>query len=127
MNSRQDIDRAALVGTARAAAWIIAIAVATFFVLQSVNPAYADEYTMTLKGRVASVDSYDKTFSIVGSQGKITLGVDKSTSFTLCERNSSFGSLAPGQDVTVTYHKYEGSLIADAIDIAPVVLACYNQ
>ncbi len=127
MNSRQNIDRTASVRTAFVAAWILVMAVAAFFVLQPLNQAYADESMMTIKGRVASVDSYDKTFAVLGSEGKIALSTGKSTSFTLCDRNSSFGSLASGQDVTVTYHEYDGSLIADAVDIAPVVLACYNQ
>ncbi len=127
MNSIQDIEKTVSARTAYVAAWTIVMAIATFFVLQPLNQAYADENMMTLKGRVASVDSYDKTFSVLGPEGKVTLSTSKSTGFTLCDRNSSFGSLAPGQNVTVTYHEYDGSLIADAIDIAPVVLACYNQ
>jgi cold shock CspA family protein len=45
----------------------------------------------------------------------------------LCNRNKGFENLAAGQKVTVRYHEREGRLFADAIDIAPILLACYNQ
>jgi hypothetical protein len=81
----------------------------------------------SIKGSVASVDSYDRIFSVLGTGDKITLSVDKSTTFTSCARNRGFENLAAGQKVTVKYHEREGRLVADAVDIAPILLACYNQ
>ena len=108
------------------AAAIFAAAVAALFVMMPMTPGVAGD-TMSIKGSVASVDSYDGIFSVLGSEGKITLSVDKSTSFTSCARNRGFENLAAGQKVTVKYHEREGRLVADAVDIAPILLACYNQ
>jgi len=105
---------------------ILVVIGAALFMVMPVNPVAADE-SMTIKGAVASVDSYDKTFSVVGPGGKMTLGIDKATSFTLCDRNKGFENLASGQKVIVTYHSSEAGLVADVVDISPITLACYNQ
>ncbi len=122
MNSKYNIN-----STMQIASAVLVAALGVFFVILFANQAVADENMMLLKGRVTSVDSYDRTFSVSGPAGLITLSADKSTSITLCDRNLGFGNISAGQNVTVTYHEYDGALVADVVDIAPVVLACYNQ
>ena len=126
MDAKKTTRNIAPVKAASITAAIFVAAVAALFVMMPVTPLAAGD-TMSIKGSVASVDSYDRIFSVLGPEGKITFGVDKSTIFTLCARNRGFEQLAAGQKVTVKYHEREGRLVADAVDTAPILLACYNQ
>ncbi len=122
MDGKKNISKRAVI-----ASGLFAVAIAAFFVILMASQASAYENMMMIQGRVTSVDNFDRTFSVIGAEGVVTLTADKATSMTLCDRNMGFGNIAAGQNVTVTYHDYNGKLVADAVDIAPVVLACYNQ
>lgn len=118
MNSRQNINNIT---------WLLVAAVAALFVITLANQAVAEEYMVTISGKVASVNSYDRTFSVIGKEGEYTFAINNSTNVVLCDMNKTFEDLGAGQDVTVTYHGSDSGFVADAVTIAPVILACYDE
>ena len=84
---------------------------------------------ITLKGQVAAVNSYEKTVTVLsfGEAGEYTFAVDKVTNVISCDENKTFNDIGAGEAVAVTYHEYEGKLIADAIDIPASDLVCYDR
>jgi hypothetical protein len=111
--------------------------VAALFAMSFAHSALAAENMATFNGEVIAVDSYDKTFTVkplesiesesMESSAPLTFNWDKMTSVIMCDQNSSIEGIRVGGRVTVTYHEEGGSLIADAINIAPLYLACYDQ
>jgi len=113
--------------------------VAVLFVMSFGTQVNALESKANLKGEVVAVDDYAKTVTVrsmemvpssgIGMNDKITFAADKGTNVTSCTQNRIFNDINTGAKVTVTYHELDGKLVADVIDIAPVVLAyaCYDE
>ncbi|HUO77488.1 MAG TPA: hypothetical protein VMU21_07910 [Thermodesulfovibrionales bacterium] len=113
--------------------------VATLFVMSFAIQVNALESKANLKGEVVAVDDYAKTMTVksmetvpssgIGMNDNITFTADKGTYITSCTQNRIFNDINTGAKVAVTYHELDGKLIADVIDIAPVVLAyaCYDE
>ena len=116
---------------------MLAIAVSVFFVLSLAGVVIAEESMVTLKGDVVAVDKYSKTLTVksiesakssgFGMKGQFTFDMDKMTNVTTCNLNKSLEDINVGEKVTVTYHLENGRFLADAVDIAPTFLACYDQ
>src|SRR5512135_1610173 len=129
MSTRETINEKKLDKAASIATRALAVVIAAFFVILFANAAImASENNMiTLKGQVAAVNSYEKTVTVLsfGEAGEYTFAVDKVTNVISCTENKTFNDIGAGEAVTVTYHEYEGKLIADAIDVQAIDLVCY--
>ena len=113
--------------------------ITTLFVISFAAQVNAEGGMANLKGEVIAVDDYARTVTVksmdmVPFQGiwmkdNITFATDKGTNVTSCTQNRVFNDINVGAKVAVTYHETEGKLVADVIDIAPVVLAyaCYDE
>jgi len=118
---------------------MLVMVVATLFVMSFATRVNAEESKASLKGEVLAVDDYARTITVksvemVPFQGiwmkdNITFATDKGTNVTSCTQNKIFNDINVGAKVAVTYHEAEGKLVADVIDIAPIVLAyaCYDE
>ncbi len=119
------------------AAYVLVTAVAVLFVLSFTHYAVAAEGMAILKGEVIAVDSYGRTLTVrpieavesfsMWTGGGYTFTFDQMTNVIRCYQNKALEDIEVGERVTVTYHEEGGSLFADAIDIAPLFLACYDQ
>lgn len=127
MNGKEHREKESLARSMNVAGGILVMAIAAFFVILLTNQAIAGKDMTTVTGQITSVDSYNRTISIAGPEGAVNFNVDKSTGLVFCDMNKTFNDLAAGQRVTVNYHESDGKLIADSIDIAPVILACYDE
>jgi len=118
---------------------VLAVLLAAFFVMGFAYQVNAQGTKANLKGEVVAVDDYAKTVTVksmemvpssgIGMNDNITFTADKGTNITSCTQNRIFNDINTGAKVTVTYHELDGKLVADVIDIAPVVLAyaCYDE
>jgi hypothetical protein len=108
---------------------MLVTAVAVLFVLSFTHSAVAAENMSTLKGEVIAVDSYAKTLTVSSDElpGGITFSSGNMTNVIRCYQNRTIGDIEVGERVAVRFHEEYGNLMADAIDIAPVFLACYDQ
>ncbi|HSB30501.1 MAG TPA: hypothetical protein VLD55_02775 [Candidatus Sulfobium mesophilum] len=138
MSTRETIDKKKGDKATNLATRVFAVVVATFFVILFANAAMAAENNMiTLKGQVVAVDNHAQTVTVLSIEkagssdmmmtGEYTFAVDKVTNVTSCTENKTFNYIGAGETVTVTYHEYEGKLIADAIDIPASDLVCYDR
>jgi len=115
---------------------ILIAVVALLFVMSFANQAAARGKMDSLKGEVVAVDGYNKTLTVksiessqsspAGMEGEFVFDADRNTNVIWCSQNKTFEDIRAGDKVTVTYHERGGRLVADAIDIPPVVLACYQ-
>lgn len=115
---------------------IFAMAFVAIFVMSFASQSFAKEDMATLKGEVVGFDSYSRMLTVrsseaipslsIGKEGEVTFSMDSMTNVTSCLQNKSFHDITIGEKVTVTYHERDGKLVANAVDIAPVVLACYD-
>ena len=118
---------------------MIVMVVAAIFVMSFATQVNAQGSKANLKGEVVAIDDYARTVTVksmetIFSYGNsmkdnITVATDKETNVTSCTQNMIFSDLKVGEKVNITYHEAEGKLVADVIDIAPVVLAyaCYDE
>ncbi len=117
--------------------FVLAVLVAALFVVSFATAAFADENIATLNGRIVAVDSYTKTLTVKSAgdsgpsdmmvKGLFTFSTNDATNITSCEMNRSFDFLGIGERVSVKYHKMGETLVADAVDVAPLALACYDE
>jgi hypothetical protein len=124
-------------GEAGRVAGLLILVTAALIVFSFLNPAVVTAAdTGAFKGEVVAIDSYGKTFTVksldsglypMETAGELTFSLDRSTNVTSCEQNRTAQDIGVGERVSVTYHEKGGYLIADAVDIAPVFLACYDQ
>ncbi len=113
--------------------------VAALFVMSFATQVNAQGSKANIKGEVIAVDNYARTVTVksleilpspgFGMNDNITFATDKGTNVTSCTQNRIFNDINVGAKVAVTYHELDGKLVADVIDIAPVVLAyaCYDE
>ncbi|MGD0885530.1 MAG: hypothetical protein ABSA46_11795 [Thermodesulfovibrionales bacterium] len=110
--------------------------VAVSFIVAFAYAAVAPENTHTLKGEVVAVDKIAHTFTVKSSDPlsresdrEFTFATDEGTNVNMCTMNKSFRDIGIGEKVTLTYHKEQGELIADAIniDVPTLAFACYDQ
>ena len=118
---------------------MLVMVVAALFLTSFATQVNALESKANLKGEVVAVDDYARTVTVksmetapslgIGMKDNITFVTFNETSVTSCTQNRIFNDLKMGDKVNITYHVAEGTLFADVIDIAPVVLAyaCYDE
>lgn len=118
---------------------MLVMGIAALFVVSFATQANAQGSKANLKGEVVAVDEYAgivtvKSMEAIASSGismkdNITFATFNETNVTSCTQNRTLNDLRMGDKVTITYHEAEGTLFADVIDIAPVVLAyaCYDE
>ncbi len=116
---------------------VIALLAAAFFLVSMASFARAANISgkaATVKGQITAVSSYARTVTvkpITGlSQEKTadiyTFFVNRKTGITACAQNRTFYALGSNQKVNVSYHRLNGKLVADSIDIQGTDLAsCY--
>lgn len=115
------------------------IGVAVLFVMSFATQVNAKGSKANLKGEVVAVDDFAGTvtvksmetvpFSGIEMKDTITFKTNKETNVTSCTQNRIFNDINVGAKVAITYHEAAGKLVADIIDITPVVLAyaCYDE
>ena len=118
---------------------MLVMVVAALFVMSFATQLNARESKANLKGEVVAVDGYAGTVTVksmetvpssgISMKDNITFATYKETNVTSCTQNRILNDINAGEKVTITYHEAEGTLFADVIDIAPVVLAyaCYDE
>jgi hypothetical protein len=137
MFGRKNIDARRSRRPASLALGVFAVVVSALFVVSFAQSVVAAENLITLKGEVVAVDSYGRTLTVkpiewmesspMGIGGEFTFAFDKMTNVMRCYQNKTLEDIDVGERVTVTYRETESGLVADAIDISPVFLACYDQ
>jgi len=136
MFNRDTINGKGRAETGNAVTGILVLVFAMFFAISLASSAIASENASSLKGEVVAVDTYDNTLTVrpieaarssaMGTDPELTFTIDKMTSVTGCTQNKTLEDITAGEQVTVTYHEEGGRLFADAVDIPPVILACYQ-
>ena len=118
---------------------MVVMVVGALFVMSFATQVNAQGSKANLRGEVVAIDDYARTVTVksmetIFSYGNsmkdnITVATDKETNVTSCTQNMIFSDLKVGEKVNITYHEAEGKLVADVIDITPVVLAyaCYDE
>jgi len=118
---------------------VLVTIVAALFVMSFATQVNAQGSKANIKGEVIAVDDYARTVTVkspemlpspgFGMNDNFTFATDKGTNVTSCTQNRIFNDINVGAKVAVTYHELDGKLVADVIDIAPVVLAyaCYDE
>ena len=118
---------------------MLVMVVAALFVMSFATQVNAQGSKANIKGEVIAVDDYARTVTVkslemlsssgIGMNENITFSADKGTNVTSCTQNRIFNDINVGAKVAITYHELDGKLVADVIDIAPVVLAyaCYDE
>ncbi len=132
-NNMNDRRRA---GEAGRVTGLLILVTAALIVFSFLNPAVVAANMGAFKGEVVAIDSYGKTFTVksldsglypMETAGERTFSLDRFTNVTRCDQNRTAQDIGNGERVNVTYHNEGGYLVADAVDIAPVFLACYDQ
>ncbi len=113
---------------------ILAVSIILVFVFCLSNAVFAKETEYSLSGKVISVDpltrnvivkATDEMPSLIsGNLGEFTFHMDPMTQVTMCEQTKTPGDIRIGQQVTVSYHAAGGRFYADAITLAPPLVAC---
>lgn len=118
---------------------MVVMVVGALFVMSFATQVNAQGSKANLKGEVVAIDDYARTVTVksmetvpssgIETEDNVTFTTDKETNVTSCTQNMIFSDLKVGEKVNITYHEAEGKLVADVIDIAPVVLAyaCYDE
>jgi len=123
--------------TVRATAWLFTFLLAVLFLASLSGTLAAKENMPTLRGEVVAIDSYTGVLTLRANSAEdpyaeatergFAFAINPKTPVTICYQNKSTEDIKVGETVSVTYHERDGKLFADAIDIAPVILACYDQ
>ena len=116
---------------------LLMMGVMALFVMSFATQVNAQGIKATLKGEVVAIDENARALTVKSMEATtsygssmrndITVSTDKGTNVTSCTQNRRFSDLKVGEKVDITYHMTEGKLVADIIDIAPIILACYDQ
>ncbi len=106
--------------------------VVALFSISLAGTAAAAGNAASIKGEIVAVDTYDGTITVrpLGAAGLVsplTFAIDRGTSVTSCAMNRAVEDLMAGERVTIRYHETDGRLHAEAVDIPPVILACYDE
>lgn len=123
-------------GEAGCVTGLLILVTAALVVFSFLNPAVVAANMGAFKGEVAAIDSYGKTLTVkslnsglypMETSGELTFSLGRFTNVTRCDQNRTAQDIGVGERVSVTYHEKGGYFFADAVDIAPVFLACYDQ